>query len=530
MVLKATVNLHVPSKDLLSWIFDNRQYDLDKPMFLDALNPKRFTTSRQALTLVRQTAAGLLAAGLEKGDCIYYSILFLGIVAAGGIFVGTNPSYTTAELRHHISTSGARFLIAEPRICANAIAAARECGILKSHIWMFDAFDRSTFPSPSYRSWTTLLNHGEADWQWFDNEEPQKKTVAGLLFSSGTTGLPKAAMLSHRNLVAQHELEIAPVRKTYEVRRLVTLPMFHAATVPMCHTTTMKAGYQTFVMRRFNVSDCLSAIHKQKITDICLVPPMVLAVLQSPETTKEKLASVRDCYLGAAPLNKETQNALAKLLPDDAKYTQIWAMTETSCNGTQFNWPEQDDTGSVGRPIPNMDIKLLDEAGNDISDTSLPGELSVRCPTVFKGYFQNPTASAASFTPDGFFLSGDIARRDLSTNKWYILIKVRGFQVAPAELEGVLVEHPDISDAAVIGVWVPQLETELPRAYVVRTKESLGEREVKKWVEERLAGFKRLEGGISFVDAIPKNATGKILKRILREKWDEETRKVAAKL
>lgn len=180
--------------------------------------------------------------------------------------------------------------------------------------------------------------------------------------------------------------------------------------------------------------------------------------------------------------------------------------------------------------------RLLDEAGNDISDTSLPGELSVRCPTVFKGYFQNPTASAASFTPDGFFLSGDIARRDLSTNKWYIvdrkkeLIKVRGFQVAPAELEGVLVEHPDISDAAVIGVWVPQLETELPRAYVVRTKESLGEREVKKWVEERLAGFKRLEGGISFVDAIPKNATGKILKRILREKWDEETRKVAAKL
>jgi acyl-CoA synthetase (AMP-forming)/AMP-acid ligase II len=195
-------------------------------------------------------------------------------------------------------------------------------------------------------------------------------------------------------------------------------------------------------------------------------------------------------------------------------------MTETSCIATMFPYPEKDFTGGVGRLIPNLTAKLVDDDGNDISAYDVHGELCVKGPTVIPGYFENPEANKSSFDDEGFFHTGDIAYCDGKTKIWYIvdrkkeLIKVRGFQVAPPELEGVLLSHPDIVDAAVIGVESGEKDSESPRAYVVRRPGSdvskLDEAAVKAYLKPKLASYKKLDGGVRFVESIPKNASGKV--------------------
>lgn len=200
-------------------------------------------------------------------------------------------------------------------------------------------------------------------------------------------------------------------------------------------------------------------------------------------------------------------------------------MTESSCIMSMTQYPEQDDTGSVGRMLPNCDLKFVDDDGREVSTVNPRGEMCVRGPGVIRGYYQNPEANASSFDADGFYHSGDVGYLDSATGKIYIvdrkkeLIKVRGFQVAPAEIEGVLLSHPKIVDAAVIGLHdSSNAEAELPRAYVVlRPGEQMTETEAIDFAGARLAKYKRLEGGVKFVDAIPKTASGKILKRLLRE-------------
>lgn len=182
-------------------------------------------------------------------------------------------------------------------------------------------------------------------------------------------------------------------------------------------------------------------------------------------------------------------------------------------------------------------LRLIDDNGNDITGYDVEGEICCRGPTVIPGYHNNPEANKASFDKDGFFRTGDIGYCDSKTKLFYIvdrkkeLIKVRGFQVAPPEIEGVLLGHPQIVDAAVIGVKFERDESELPRAYVVRRPgpegAKLTEEDVKKYTAERLAKYKYLEGGVKLVDAIPKNASGKILKRVLREQAQKEVGAVA---
>ena len=230
---------------------------------------------------------------------------------------------------------------------------------------------------------------------------------------------------------------------------------------------------------------------------------------------------------GGAPLGKGPQGRFEDLL-GGAPMTQVWGMTEGTCIVTMLKWDEHDHTGSSGRPIANLDIKIIDDNGKDITAYDTVGELCIRGPTVFPGYFENPEANKGSFDEDDFFHSGDVGYCDGKSKLFYIvdrkkeLIKVRGFQVAPGELEAVLLMHPDIVDAAVIGVPAPDTrDGELPRAYVVRRPgtdaSKLSEKDVIDFAGEKLVKYKRLDGGVKFVDVIPKNASGKILKRILRE-------------
>jgi 4-coumarate--CoA ligase len=283
---------------------------------------------------------------------------------------------------------------------------------------------------------------------------------------------------------------------------------------------------KTYVMRRFELESWMRNIERFQITEANMVPPMVIQVINSVLTKKYSLTSIRNSWVGAAPLAAEPQARYKALLRFDTPFNQVWGMSETSCIATMVHYPEHDPTGSVGRFLPNHDAKLVDDEGNDITDYDVAGELCVRGPLIVKGYFNNSEANRLAWDDDGYFHTGDVAVRKRENGLWYIvdrkkeLIKVRGFQVAPAELEGVLLSHDEISDAAVIGIsagGADEQGTELPRAYIVLKQGSdLKEADVQAYVKQRLAGYKQLVGGVKFVDGIPKNASGKILKKDLK--------------
>ena len=479
---------------------------------------------------------------MKRGECvlvhsfndIYYPILFLAISGLGAIFAGTNPGYTPLELRHHVTITEAKFLISEPELLDSLLEATNDTGIPESNVRIFNHLPTQSVPK-GFLSWKDLLQHGEGDWIRFDDLHSAENTTAVRFTSSGTTGLPKATITSHRNLIAQHELIYSDqvYQRPYEVINLYAMPMFHAAIAPRAHTSTLKLGETAYVMRRFDLESYLSYVEKFRVTELSIVSAMAVAVAMSPLIKKYSLKSLRGGLTGAAPLDKETQNAIKTYMAPNAPFCQVMGMTEVTCIVTQVRYPEDDDTGSVGRAIPGVDLKLIDDDGKDITAYDVVGELCIRGPTVVKGYFNNPTANKDSFDDEGFYHSGDVMYCDSKTHLWYVidrkkeLIKVRGFQVAPPEIEGVLLTHPDIVDAAVIGVPADkQMDGEWPRAYVVRrpgvNAKDLSERDVYDWVAGKLSKLKRLDGGVRFVDVVPKNASGKILKRILREEAKKE--------
>jgi 4-coumarate--CoA ligase len=312
--------------------------------------------------------------------------------------------------------------------------------------------------------------------------------------------------------------------------------MFHAAVAPYTHVSTLRAAYPAFIMRRFELEMYLASVEKYGVTNLMMVPPMLLAVVNLAASSaaqaarvRRQLRSVRAVVGGGAPIDKELQARMQAILLKETPMTQIWAMSETCCIASYFYHPEPDTTGSVGRFLPNLDIKLVDDNGAEV-ETGHRGELCIRGPTVIRGYLNNAEANARGWDIEGYMHTGDILLQNPTTGLWYVvdrkkeLIKVRGFQVAPAEVEGVLLAHPAIKDVAVIGV-PGGSSGELPRAFVVTVEErQLEAEEVKTWVKEKLAVYKWLEGGVEFIDAVPRNASGKMLKRVLRERLAVEVK------
>ncbi|KAF1997783.1 acetyl-CoA synthetase-like protein [Amniculicola lignicola CBS 123094] len=536
MPFLAQEHVDIPTEDILSWMFDNPKYDLDSPMYLDAANPSRSISARQGRVLVRKLAAGLRSQGLKKGDAVvvasfndlYYPILALGIIAAGGVFTGANPGYTAFEIGHHVNVVHAKFIICEPECLKSVLDAKHD--VPKERVFVFDTLGQEI--PKGLKGWKSLLEYGEADWPRMTSKDESSKTTAMLLMSSGTTGLPKAVRLTHLNLIAQHTLVNEHYPRKFPMRRLLALPMFHAAATPGAICSVFRSGIVTYIMRRFDLEPFLKGHEEFNITELTMVPPIAIGIIMHPASKKYSLKTVKWAGCGAAPLDKGPQARLKALLAPDAPFTQVYGMTETSCVASFIPPPEDDATGSVGRFLPNLDVKLVDEEGRDITAAETRGELCLRGPTITPGYFENEEANKRDWDAEGFFHTGDIAYMDKESGKWYIvdrkkeLIKVRGFQVAPAELEAMLLSHPSIIDSAVIGVPAPTPANrttidsgELPRAYVVQRPgtPALSEKDLVEHCAEKLAKYKRLEGGVKFVDVIPKTASGKILKRTLRE-------------
>lgn len=477
---------------------------------------------------------------------MHYIALVQGIVGTGGIFAGTNPAYTPLELTHHLKITAAKFIISEPELLPQMLTAAKSLGIPESRILVFHPLRTQKCPA-DLTSYLSLLEHGEADWMRFSSPEQSKSTTACRLTSSGTTGLPKACINTHFNLIAEHELNYAPAyyQKPYDVRHQWALPMFHAAVAPRALFSSFKLGEVAYIMRRFDVEAFARNIGKYQVTELYMVPPIAVGLMMSPwvQTGEASLRSIRAAVVGAAPLTKESQQRLKSYLGRNATFTQGYGMTESNCLIAAFEYPEDDDTGSVGYFRPGTELKLVDEEGNDISGYDVVGEMCVRGPLIIPGYFnadgENGGINRKDWDADGFYHSGDMMYCDGKTKKWYIvdrkkeLIKVRGYQVAPPELEGLILQMKGVIDCAVIGVKDKDGEGEVPRAYVIRQpgySPEVTENEVKDFVRNSLASFKRLDGGVRFVQSIPKTASGKILKRVLRDAAKAEGVTQAAKV
>jgi 4-coumarate--CoA ligase len=239
-----------------------------------------------------------------------YSMLFLSGVGAGGIFSGTNPAYRTHELRHHIRTSQVEFFVVEPERLDGVLEAITAESMPESRIFIFNVRGQ---PLPSgFRSWEWLLSHGEHDWDHITDRHTLEHTEVARLTTSGTTGLPKTAMQSHFNATSYHTLTstITAERTPWESGNLFPLPMFHVATVPAVHVSRFRSGNQCWIMRRFELEAFLAAIERLHITDLGMVPPLVIAIIMSPLSKKYSLKSVRRVAAGAAPLGRSIATSL----------------------------------------------------------------------------------------------------------------------------------------------------------------------------------------------------------------------------
>lgn len=285
-----------------------------------------------------------------------FSMVFLGGVGAGGIFSGMNPAYRSHEIRHHIRTANVKFFLAEAD-CVNELAeVVKSENLPLSNIFVFNPLGE---PVPEgFRSWTWLLEQGEEDWLRITDPAVLKDLELSRLTTSGTTGPPKFAMQTHGNGTAYHTM-LSEIRTTpWNTRLLSVLPSFHVATVPAVHMSPIRSGWTIFIMRRFDLEAYLAAVEKYQITDLGMVPPLVIATIMSPLTKKYSLGSVLRIGIGAAPLDAESQNKLQALCHPDCVVTQVWGMTETSSVCSHFVYPDSDYTGSVGnRMMPNTDVK-----------------------------------------------------------------------------------------------------------------------------------------------------------------------------
>ena len=318
-----------------------------------------------------------------------------------------------------------------------------------------------------------------------------------------------------------------------QITQLVCLPVFHAFAAQLSLVLPLRDGVPTYFMPRFKLPDFVDVVRRFHITDVAIVPPIVTALLHLDHCGNSDLSSLRYILCAGAPIDPEIQNKLYRAIHPEGVIAQVWGTTETGWV-TAFGPTEKDSSGSVGRLLPGVEAKIVDEDGRVVSGGVL-GEAHVRTPSMYSGYLGLSTATQVDVdeqeeyypTGDQAYIQGD---RVFIDGRIKDILKVKGWQVSPAELEKVLLQHPDILDAAVTGKEKTNqdgLKETFPQAFVVRRRLSgedepnIIEGDVKRFVASRVISYKQLAGGVVFVDKIPRNTTGKILRRELEAKYSE---------
>ena len=493
----------------------------DKAALIDG--PSGNTLSYADLHIqVGQAATGLAARGFRKGDvlAIYcpnvpeYAVIFNAVAQLGGINTTINPLYTARELLNQLNDAGARFLVTTPLFLDKALEA-----VIGSSVEEVFVLGEATGATP----FSDLLSVGNSPPEVTIN--PRDDLVV-LPYSSGTTGLPKGVMLTHHNLVANlcqfHGFESQPRLEENDIV-LAVLPFFHIYGMVVVMKLALAHGATVVTMPRFDMADFLALIQRYRITTLPMVPPMVLGLAKSPLVDQYDLSSLRTLFCGAAPLGAELSieagNRVGCPVVQGYGMTEASPVTHLSPKNAKNAKP-----GSIGKVIPMTEVRIVDVDTGADQGPNAEGELWIRGPQIMRGYLNQAKATADSIDEAGWYRTGDIGYAD-EEGFFYIvdrvkeLIKYKGLQVSPAELEALLLTHPDIMDVAVIPI--PDEEAgELPKAYVVTRTGDLDNEplaaQIMAFMAELVSPHKRIRV-IEFCSEIPKSASGKILRRVLVE-------------
>jgi acyl-CoA synthetase (AMP-forming)/AMP-acid ligase II len=461
---------------------------------------------------VERVAAGLAARGFGPGDVLAlwapnlppWAGVALGAMAAGGTVTGANPAYTERELVGQLTDSGASILVTVPALAPAARSAAAAAGV--GEVIVIGEAEGAT-------PIAALLAGGAPA---PDVALDPDTAVALLPYSSGTTGLPKGVMLTHTNLVTTVRQVNRGLRLTRQDTVLAVAPFFHIMGFMATLAAPLASGATVVSMPRFDLEGFLTLVQRHRVTVLVVPPPVMAALAGHPLVDGYDLSSVELIVSGGAPLAADLQRAVAARIPG-AAVGQGWGLTETSIGVTLPDRRDGTVPGSVGRLMPNTELRVVDpRTGRDLG-AGEHGELWARGPQVMAGYLGRPDATAEILDADGWLHTGDLGHVDGDGNVFVVdrlkeLIKVSAYQVAPAELEALLAGHPAVADAAVI----PRPDDthgEVPVAVVVPRGE-LDSDELIAWVAERVAPHKRVRA-VRLVDAIPRTPSGKLLRRLL---------------
>lgn len=517
-------DVEIPELSVYDYIFGSlADADLDQPALVTGSIGSELTVSyRELVTQINLVAGALTERGLSIGDVVavhspntpeFASVLH-GILRAGGIATPVNSLYTAADVTRQLNDANAKFVFTTASLYEQAKSAAENAGIEDEFIIVIDG-------APGHVSLQDLLDQkASAPDISFD----PRTQIAVLPFSSGTTGVPKGVVLTHRNLVA-NIAQMQPVSGiTADDAILAVLPFFHIYGMTVLLNIALKLRARLVTMPKFDLREFLDAVASHRLTYLFIAPPIAVALAKHPLVDQFDLSSVHTIVSGAAPLDEKLGTAVADRLK--VRVRQGYGMSELS-PVSHFIPFDCDDVpvNSVGFPLPNTVNKIVDpehltEISIPIEGMSIPGELWVKGPNVMAGYLKNPSATAEIIDEDGFLHTGDIAVVDSRSAVYIVdrlkeLIKYKGYQVPPAELEALLLTHPEIADAAVIGVLDKDRE-EVPKAFVVKQIGSrIDESAVIDFVAARVSPHKKVRQ-VEFIEGIPKSSAGKILRQVLR--------------
>jgi acyl-CoA synthetase (AMP-forming)/AMP-acid ligase II len=504
-------DVEIPNASFPTVALRNATRLASKPAFIDAETGRVVTYGELGYT-VERVAAGLNERGVRKGDVvsmfapnsIEYAIAFYSVTSLGAIAAPANPTWTVDELGSQLSRQSARFLLTTPALL-DTVRAAKTPALRDDRIFVFGEHSSSTTFDDLLAS-TTHVPAVDID---------PEHDIAALLCSSGTTGLPKSVMLSHRALVATGAIAAGPMGVEEQDVLPGHLPLFHAFGVFINLAAGPMAGATSIMISRFEFEPFLQLIQHYRMTRLFTPPPLIVQLAKNPVVENYDLSSLEFILSGAAPLGADIQELAQNRVGCLVK--QGFGMSEGLPTLLSPNDLPIEKQGSSGKLTANTEARIVDpDSGRDLP-VGERGELWMRGPQVMSGYLNDSAATAAALDSDGWLHTGDVAFADEDgyfsiVDRLKELIKYKGYQVAPAELEAVLLTHPAVADCAIVR-FPDENAGEVPKAFVV-SRAPVDAETLMAFVAERVATYKKIRQ-LEFIDVIPKSPSGKILRREL---------------